>query len=396
MINPSANGWIAKYFKEQEIVLDSDAFDYNFYSNIRDTGFIYGHILSFGTQPTLSVSQYSDEENCKLALLTVLYQTYCVTRHNTNQEDFIHKTVAFYKKLVPNNLEILSKLLATAPEKELEKILDERVQTNKDLINRYFSHIITNSLMFLDVLAFHHFLKHDEISIKYTTKFEETIMKTVSLALHSKPENSSEEKLLIKFFESSFRETKFEKVTIYNIEDIKITEFEEKIERYYLLDLVCMVLNIDGEINQEEQYFLYTLAAHLDLEKSWVDAGLTTIADFVKENKSEIQYFKYSHPVKHFYDQTTDNIQLLLKRNKKRLVQEIYESKELMQLLTKSTKEKLSKEEKKKVRKQLLDICKTIPSLTIFLLPGGGLLLPVVLKFIPNLLPSSFNENLES
>jgi hypothetical protein len=55
----------------------------------------------------------------------------------------------------------------------------------------------------------------------------------------------------------------------------------------------------------------------------------------------------------------------------------------------------LDASEKKKVKKQLLDICKTIPSLTIFLLPGGSLLLPLMIKFIPQILPSAFNENLE-
>jgi hypothetical protein len=77
------------------------------------------------------------------------------------------------------------------------------------------------------------------------------------------------------------------------------------------------------------------------------------------------------------------------------LIKEISQSKELMQLLAKSANKDLSKEEKKKVKKQLLDICKTIPSLTIFLIPGGSLLLPILIKFIPQLLPSSFNENLE-
>jgi hypothetical protein len=66
-----------------------------------------------------------------------------------------------------------------------------------------------------------------------------------------------------------------------------------------------------------------------------------------------------------------------------------------MHLLAKSTQRDLSSDEKKKVKKQLLDICKSIPSLTIFLLPGGGLLLPILIKFIPQLLPSAFNENLE-
>jgi hypothetical protein len=77
------------------------------------------------------------------------------------------------------------------------------------------------------------------------------------------------------------------------------------------------------------------------------------------------------------------------------LVKELSESKELMILLAKSTTRDLDEKEKKKVKKQLLDICKTIPSLTIFLLPGGSLLLPILIKFIPKMLPSAFNENLE-
>ena len=66
-----------------------------------------------------------------------------------------------------------------------------------------------------------------------------------------------------------------------------------------------------------------------------------------------------------------------------------------MQLLAQSSKRDLDIEEKKKVKKQLLDICKSIPSLTIFLLPCGALLLPILVRFIPQLLPSAFNENLE-
>ena len=52
-----------------------------------------------------------------------------------------------------------------------------------------------------------------------------------------------------------------------------------------------------------------------------------------------------------------------------------------------------SKAEKKRVKTQLLDICKSVPSLAIFMLPGGGVLLPLLIKFIPELLPSAFNDN---
>ncbi len=40
-----------------------------------------------------------------------------------------------------------------------------------------------------------------------------------------------------------------------------------------------------------------------------------------------------------------------------------------------------------------MDVFKSIPSLAIFLLPGGAVLLPIFIKLIPALLPSSFDEN---
>jgi hypothetical protein len=65
----------------------------------------------------------------------------------------------------------------------------------------------------------------------------------------------------------------------------------------------------------------------------------------------------------------------------------------LVSLIQKSTKEELTKEEKELVKNQFLDILKSMPSMAIFLLPGGGFLLPLILKIVPDLLPSSFKEN---
>ena len=94
--------------------------------------------------------------------------------------------------------------------------------------------------------------------------------------------------------------------------------------------------------------------------------------------------------------QENENFSLIVKKllieNKKRLLIELQESKELMKLIGQSTVRDLSEEEEKKVKQQLLDIFKSIPSLAIFMLPGGALLLPLVLKFIPNLLPSAFDD----
>jgi hypothetical protein len=113
------------------------------------------------------------------------------------------------------------------------------------------------------------------------------------------------------------------------------------------------------------------------------------------KHKTEIPYFNDSNPVKNFYDHATKTVTILISRNKKRLLKELANNGELALLLTHSTLRSLDNTEKKKVKKQLLEICKTIPSLTIFMLPGGSILLPIFIKFIPKMLPSAFNENLE-
>ena len=90
---------------------------------------------------------------------------------------------------------------------------------------------------------------------------------------------------------------------------------------------------------------------------------------------------------------SVEEIKELLLKNKKRLHLELQQSKEAIYLLKKSTHTTLSEEEKEKVKNQLLDICKAIPSFTIFMLPGGGLLLPLLIKLIPEILPSAFRED---
>jgi hypothetical protein len=90
--------------------------------------------------------------------------------------------------------------------------------------------------------------------------------------------------------------------------------------------------------------------------------------------------------------QTIDEIKELLHRNKLRLYQELSQSKEAMSLIKKSAHTSLSEEEKLKVKIQLLDICKAIPAFAVFMLPGGALLLPLLIKLIPDILPSAFRE----
>ena len=396
MINPSVPGWIDKFFSEQqiskmELVTENDAF----YKALRKSGFIYGHIISLDTKSVIPITGWFKEEVSKVALLNSLLGVYSVTKEQLNWEKFIAETVSFYNEMHPEEFNLFKKLLPkNSPSLTLEKFIDERVQTNENIISKNFSHLVTNALLFIDVLAFRQYLMHGTIPEKYLKKIEETIVNIVTLALKIKTNKSQYDDLLIKLFEASIRYSKFSKNSNLSIETLELDFFASELEKNYLIDIAEMALWNDGVLEPNESYFLFQLAEALAVSDEFVKQSIHDTNLFISKHKKEIPYFNYSNPVKHFYDQTTQSVVTLIARNKTRLVKEIVQSKELMVLLAHSTSRDLDEKEKKKIKKQLLDICKTIPSLTIFLLPGGSLLLPILIKFIPTLLPSAFNENL--
>lgn len=80
--------------------------------------------------------------------------------------------------------------------------------------------------------------------------------------------------------------------------------------------------------------------------------------------------------------------------NKEKVLQEIRETKDLYELMLKwSDSGQLSSDEEAAVKSQLIDICKTIPALAVFMIPFGSILLAILIKFLPfNILPTAFKE----
>lgn len=395
MINPSVPGWIDKYFAEQQ-PLSPIGYrdDLSFYTQTRNTGFIFGHIINFDSEHHIEIKDRLPEEISKIGMLNTLFQMYRLTKQNNDYGKFIDETVSFYNLLSPKGFNPLQKMLPnSSPATKLEKIIHERVQTNEDVFSKNFSHVITNALLFIDILAYQQYLEKGFVPEKYFNRIEDIVLSVVSISLKTKTGKSAHDELLQKLFESSVRYNKFATPTTTTIDNIELSYLENELEKYYVIDLAGISLWSDEKVENEERYFLYNLGEKLSISDHFVLDSINFVNSFITQYKNEIPYFNNSNPVKNFYDQTTDSVVVLIKRNKNRFVKEITESKELMQLLAKSTHKDLDQEEKKKIKKQLLDICKTVPSLTIFLLPGGSLLLPILIKFIPKLLPSAFNEN---
>ncbi|AWH85607.1 hypothetical protein HYN59_11025 [Flavobacterium album] len=396
MINPSASGWIDKFLAQLKNKRPAAQNSHEFYRAVRDTGFIYGHVVSFNNLDEKETKGWTIEETTKAALLNTLYDVHTLVTNEQDTKAFISRAVAFYKQMTPEGSSLLKKVLPASPRShQLEEILEERIKTNDNLFSRSFSHILTNALIVMDVLAFRQYLLNSEIPKDYLKKLEETVLNIVSLALKSKSKTTEYDDLLMKLFESSVRYTKFSKIKADDFSKLELDYFQSKSEKNYLLDMAGMAIWTDGNAEKSEIDFLYRLAGQLGIDDEIAAESIASFDVFIRRNKKNIPYFNYSNPVKHFYDHAAQSVKLLINRNKNRLIKELSNNGELVLLITHSTHRNLDEKEKKKVKKQLLEICKTVPSLTIFLLPGGSLLLPLLIKFIPQLLPSVFNENLE-
>ena len=96
MINPSATGWIEKFFIEQKTSRHTiDQSEQAFYLSTRATGFIFGHIINFDTTPPIPISGSLPEEVSKIGMLNTLFKMYCVTQHDSDKNSFISHAISF-------------------------------------------------------------------------------------------------------------------------------------------------------------------------------------------------------------------------------------------------------------------------------------------------------------
>ncbi len=386
-MNPSAQGWIKKLLRE---VAENNSFlkykEDEFYSALRACGFIYGSNLSVVAQ-VFKNADLSEEELCKTNLcLTLLY-----AHTNSNSKlSFIDSVIDFYTSINEYKMSFFQELLGGKKSSEqLEKIIHKRIQIDDNIITKNFNYFIINALLFVDVLAYQEFLKNESISNEYIKNLEATI-ESISLdVLKSKTTINQYDDSLIKLFESSLRYQNNTYISYKNAINILKTSQEKQ----YILDLACMATWSDRTIDKDEQQFLIKLGNDLNVSSSKVNQSIESVNQFYTTHKDNIALLSSKNIVKSFYDNSSKMVTKLISRNSKRLYQELKDSKELMVLISQSTIRDLNKDEQKKVQEQLLDIFKSIPSLAIFLLPGGALLLPLVVKFIPKLLPSAFDDN---
>jgi LETM1-like protein len=165
----------------------------------------------------------------------------------------------------------------------------------------------------------------------------------------------------------------------------------------FVLEQTVLASLVDGRRSDGELSWLKALAQALGVSAPELTAVELGFADFYAQNREVVDVFNMSAGAERMGAELVDTLQSTLRKNYKRLLQELKETGELSVLLTRAARgQRLSAEEKKAMRQQLIDIAKVIPALAIFTAPGGVLLLVAlarVLRF--DLLPSAFHQDPE-
>ncbi|MGS2726909.1 LETM1-related biofilm-associated protein [Psychroserpens sp. BH13MA-6] len=391
-MNPSTSGWIDKFCSQiSKAHRQLENYD-ELYAQLKENGFIYGVNIDISDKIE-KIHTYSEDELAKINLLTGLYHIYLFHRKKFRTEDFITDLLNFYIALEVSDLSLWDKLfIGNSKHSMLERLIHDRIQIDDNLLTRNFNKSITNSLLHVDILTFDQFLEREIEPKSYAANLESIIIGTLYQSLNSKSKITEYDKEIIDIIETSTSYIDDEELDVEDlIYDIKydITDHEKK----YLIDLMCLSIWDDEILEKSEYQFLKQLVKRLDLDISEIQDSILSVSKFHVEHKKEVLLFQQTNPISNFYENSSQLVNKLIRRNSKRLVKEVNQSKELMRLISKSTTTDLSKEEQKQLQAQLLDILKTIPSLAIFMLPGGAILLPIFAKLIPNMLPSAFDDN---
>ncbi len=386
-MNPSTSGWIKKYFTEEEkYSIFQSKFPDNSWKKVREIGFTYG-IIDTAKLPDIYLGfNYSQEELYKITYLQLLQKSYQEDSCDFNFEHFLQKLITFYELIIPHKKKRLSALFPTQNSySKLEEIFTVRWKEHFFSQSKSNEFVLNSILLSIDVLAFEAYLNRNINPVLYIQYLLEKLTSLIVYFKERKKEKNDADIELITFLSKTITEES----NSYNIGEPSL------LENNFIADFIIA----NSWSNDSKEIALHDFSAlpfsKLAITDFEYKESCRCFLLFVEQQNYDYQYYRSTNLFGNIVKNSTSYIDLLLRRNVVRIQKEFQKNTVLMKLVFESTKRDLTKEEKKMVKKQTLEMIKTIPSLAIFILPGGSLLLPIILKFIPSLLPSSFNENKE-
>jgi len=409
---PNSTGWISKYFDlidKGELWIHIRQFNEindreHIHLKCMRSGIVFGLPTRAIFGHRLNTKNWTAEEKLKVLLFEALLFVHLKTGGKVDKHEFLARLLQFYRD---HNAKSLSQIILffkkeDSPEEKIEKILAKRVDIKFNLLdNKWWVNSLQNTFVYLDVILFYDHCMHiaDNALHEYS-EFAQEALTAITLATYADGKISTVERDLFNVFLASanLSEELREQAKAQFEKGATLEDFSEKIKdrwlvKRYLNDISLLTMFSNYEIGSEEMEYAEELRKFMDIPQEEMDETVMFIENFIIANRAKSQVLGDNASLEKVYGSFTNRWKTILKRNKEKLATELSESKELVQLMKKSMSEELSSEEKEKVKVQLKDIIKSMPAFAVFMLPGGAVLLPMMLKIIPDLLPSAFKDN---
>ncbi|MDG1346170.1 MAG: LETM1-related biofilm-associated protein [Crocinitomicaceae bacterium] len=412
MLSPGSKGWINKYFdleRRNEFSLEFSVpngltrKEYVHFSFLR-SGIVFGFPVKRIFANELKDSKWTQNEKLKVLLFESFLLIYLMENKDDHfdLEKFKASLLSFYAEHKARGLsKVFGLFLKETPDERLENILTQRLSVKSKLIEgQYWLGYLSNAFVYLDIVLYRNFLKNRKETLSNYNELADNALVAITMAAYSDDIITDQEKAMFKVFLSSANLKDSEKKVAKerfkhgaSLSDFSEIAKSNVLFRRFLIDITALTIFVNEERLPEEIPFFNEMCDFLDVPKKEVHNAMTMIENFVLQNSNQMSLLSSSSSYEKLYGSVSKRWVKVLSRNSDKLALELKESKELVQLIRKSTSEELSKEEKELVKSQFMDIMKSMPALAIFMLPGGALLLPLILKIIPDLVPSAFRDN---
>jgi hypothetical protein len=403
-------GWLENYLKFRQDLLRQNADklkgksahpEHSLYRILQPTGLMYGYSFSEETE------NLDEKDKMKILLAESLIASSLLYSEKpiATTEEFssaIVKTIQnisnFYNNIFPE-LATSARTFFGKRKSSLElaeKILEKRIDKAGDTKGNFWAHFFHNSLLFLDVFIFGQWMhtNADKVVADFfryeRDELRFSVIKVMAAAAHASKSIEYEEKRLLEIFIQSTELSSAKRKEAYEIfqKGIAINEINLPAEnswilKKYFLEMAILTTWADRRVEKAEEDFLAQLSKHLGFNEDDLENSLIAIEGFVLEHWEQLEYLQNKQDYQLVSDHFLKRIAKIAEKNQGRLQREIQESGELSQLLNKSKTNELTDEEKEQMRRHLIELLKTVPTLVIISLPQKFLTLPMLLKVLP-------------
>lgn len=411
-MRPDEKGWLQEYldFKKDALKDLSQKKrgshpEHSLYRIIQPTGLMYGQNVGHLDYP--NAENWSEKDKMKILLAeslissSLLFYDKPVKTPEELSQVFL-KTIEnignFYNNIFPE-LAIPGKSLfgkKRSPLELAEKILDKRVERTIEFQGNFWTYFFHNSLLFLDVFIFGQWIhtNADRIVADFfryeRDELRFSIVKVIAAAAHSDNTVDFEERKMLELFIQSSdlnTERRKEALTVFDkgieVEEINLPSENSWILKKFFLEIAILTTWADKKVEQAEHNFMKRFCSYLGLSEDDLDNSLIAIEGFVLEHWEQLDYLQDKQDYNQVSEDFISRISKIAEKNKTRLTKEIQEREVVSALLRKARTEELSAEENERIRHELIDILKTIPTFVIISLPQRFLTLPVLMKILP-------------